>query len=295
MAKLGCKVSKPTLSRLLKELGYSLQSNHKEYEASAAHPDRNLQFEYLESLKYDFRQAGWPIISVDTKKKELIGNFYQAGQTWQQAPEYVNVHDFSQEAVGKAVPYGIYDLSRNRGRVYVGQSADTAEFAVEAIGRWWEEEGQHHYPEARQLLILADGGGSNGYRVRLWKQQLQTRLCDRYGLTVTVCHYPPGCSKWNPIEHRLFGPISCNWASVPLRTWETIVGCIRGTSNDGGLEVEADLLEGEYARGRKVSDAEMKTLCLERHSVCPNWNYTLLPRLFYQQSFSFTVNREVVL
>ncbi len=255
---LGQSVSPPTVGRLLHQLGDSLRVNVKKQEASAAHPERNQQFEQIEAHKQRFRAAGWPIISIDTKKKELIGNFKNTGQAWGLQPAYVNVHDFPQEAVGKAVPYGISDLTHHRGAVYVGACADTAPFAVAALSRWWEEEGRVTYPEAKHILILAESGGSNGCRPRLCKQQLQEHLSDRSGLTVVVCHYPTGCSKWNPIEHRLFSYISLNWAGCPLRSFETLLNSIRGTTTRTGLTVRATLLEGEYAKGQKVSDAQME-------------------------------------
>ena len=194
-----------------------------------------------------------------------------------EAAEVVNVHDFPQDALGRAVPYGLYDLLHNRGTVYVGSSADTPQFAVEAIARWWDTEGCGAFPQADQLLILADAGGSNGCRPRQWKYQLQAQVSDRFGLTVTVCHYPTGCSKWNPIEHRLFSHISLNWAGKPLRTWDTMLGYIRGTTTTTGLEVHAFLHEGVYETGQSVSDADMHMLHLERHALCPNWNYTIRP------------------
>jgi hypothetical protein len=267
------------VGRLLRHLGYSLRVNVKKLEASASHPERAKQFDHIEVQKQRFVSANWPIISVDTKKKELIGNFKNAGQAWGQQPDYVNVHDFPQEALGKAVPYGIYDLTHNRGTIYVGSSADTPEFAVTALARWWEEEGKATYPEANQLLVLADSGGSNGYRPRMWKQQLQEQLSDRYGLTVVVSHYPTGCSKWNPIEHRLFSYISLNWAGCPLRSFETLLYYLRGTTTNTGLTVRATLLEGAYVKGQKVSDAEMEHLNIEHAEVCAQWNYTLRPRI----------------
>ena len=190
----------------------------------------------------------------------------------------MNAHDFPQDALGRAVPYGIDDVTRNRGAVYVGESADTPAFAVEAIARWWEDEGRAGYPDAPHLLLLADAGGSNGCRPRRWKEQLQARLSDRLGLAVTVCHDPTGCSKWNPIEHRLFGPISVNWAGQPLRCWETLLGYLRGTTTATGLAVRATRLPGAYALGQRVSKTVMNTLNLERHTTCPVWNYTLRPR-----------------
>lgn len=270
--------SPPTVGRLLKEQGYSLKANVKT-KAGKDHPDRNKQFEYIETQKQTFRASGLPIISVDTKKKELIGDFKNAGRAWCQEPEHVNVHDFPQDAVGRAVPYGIYDLIHTRGCVYVGTSADTPQFAADAIAAWWENEGSAAFPEADQLLVLADAGGSNGYRPRVWKQQLQEQLSDQFGLAVTVCHYPPNCSKWNPIDHRLFSHISINWAGKPLRTLDIMLAYIRGTTTTTGLTVKAFLLEGVYETGQRVSDAEMKRLNLERHTVCPNWNYTFRPRL----------------
>ncbi len=278
LAKLGHKLSEPTIARLLKKAGYSLRLNVKNKEASANHPHRNQQFEYIESQKHDFMLARLPVISIDSKKKELIGNFKNGGAAWVAQADYVNVHDFKQDAVGKAVPYGIYDLTHQAGSIYVGQSSDTAEFAVDALTLWWRQSGQHCYPQAHHLLILADGGGSNGYRSHLWKQQVQTKLCDILGLTVTICHYPTGCSKWNPIEHRLFGPISLNWAGKPLRSWDLLLNYLRGTTTKSGLTVRAELVSGEYTKGQKVSSQELKALALERHPVCPEWNYTLVPR-----------------
>jgi hypothetical protein len=267
-----------TAGRLLRKHKYTLKVNVKR-EAGADHPDRNCQFEYLAAQKERFLAAGQPVISVDTKKKELVGNFKNAGQTWCQEPERVNIHDFPQDALGRAVPYGIYDLTYNRGSVYVGQSADTPQFAVEALVSWWEREGQALYPDATQVLILCDAGGSNGCRPRAWKQHLQEQLSERFGLEVTVCHYPTGCSKWNPIEYRLFSPISGNWSGIPLRTFATLLSWIRGTTTKTGLTVSAFLQEGISALGQKVSNAVMKSLNLHYHPVCPRWNYTIKPRL----------------
>jgi hypothetical protein len=279
LAFAGHAASAPTISRVLRKHDYSLRVNVKEKEAGSQHPDRDTQFRYIEAQKQAFMAKGNPVISVDTKNKELIGNFRNPGQAWCQRPHQVNVHDFLSEALGRAVPYGIYDLGRNEGAVYVGASADTSEFAVTAIARWWEEHGQVAYPDASSLLVLADGGGSNGCRVRLWKEQLQSQLSDRLGLTVSVSHYPTGCSKWNPIEHRLFSQISINWAGQPLRSFEAMLGYVRDTTTTTGLKVKASLIEGTYQTGKKVSDAVMKTLNLEHHAVCPQWNYTIRPRL----------------
>lgn len=291
----GHRASPPTVARLLDQLGYALHVNAKKLEASADRPDRQAQFEHIAAQKAAFAEAGLPIISVDTKKKELIGNFRNSGATWRREAVAVNVHDFRQDALGRAVPYGIYEPLRNRGTVYVGQSADTSQFAVDVIGRWWASIGWPGYLAADHLLILADGGGSNACRSRLWKQQIQEQLCDRYGLTVTVCHYPTGCSKWNPVEHRLFGPISLNWAGEPLRDWETMLAFIRGTKTATGLTVQAFLHAGVYQTGRTVADAEMATLNLERHVVCPNWNYTIRPRSGGQaQTPSDPAKRELI-
>ena len=273
----GHGVSEPTIARLLRKHDYSLRVNAKEKEPGAQHPDRNQQFEYIEAQITRFRAASQPIISADMKKKELIGEFKQAGKTWVQEPIKVNAHDFLTQAVGRAAPYGIYDLQRNEGAVYVGQSADTPEFAVAAITRWWLEYGRFQYPTATEILILVDAGGSNGCRPRLWKSELQERLCNQLGLTVTVCHYPTGCSKWNPIEHRLFSEISQNWAGQPLRTFETMLGFISSTTTKTGLKVTASLLEGVFKTGRRVAKSVMKALNIEAHTVCPKWNYTIRP------------------
>ena len=275
---VGHAVSPPTVGRLLKELDFALHVNAKKREAGAAHPERRAQFAHIAEQRQAFAEARLPIISVDTKKKELIGNFKNAGQAWSQEPEAVNVHDFLNDALGRAVPYGIYDPTHNRGTVVVGTSADTPQFAVEAIAHWWDTEGLVSFPGQDHVLILADGGGSNGARPRLWKQQLQEQLCDRRGLTITVCHYPTGCSKWNPIEHRLFSQISTNWAGKPLRTWDTLLSYVRGTTTRTGLSVTAVLQEGTYVTGQRVSDTEMATLNLEHADICPHWNYTLRPR-----------------
>jgi hypothetical protein len=279
LGQAGHAASAPTVGRLLGKLGFGLRANLKSEEMGSNHPDRDTQFGYIAERKAAFVTAGEPVISVDTKKKDLIGNFKNEGQAWGAQAERVNVHDFPSEAEGRAVPYGIYDVVKNRGWVVVGQSADTPEFAVDAIVSWWEEEGLQSYPSAKRLLILADGGGSNGARSRMWKQRVQEQLADRLGLEVTVCHYPRGCSKYNLIEHRLFSFISLNWAGKPLRSFEAMLGLIGATTTTAGLKVKAILNEKVYAKGRRVSEAEMKMLNLERHEVCPDWNYTLRPRL----------------
>jgi hypothetical protein len=274
--RLEHSVSHMTVARLLKKLKYSLKANVKRL-AGAEHPDRNTQFEYLKSQKDEFIAAGRPVISVDTKKKELIGNFKNAGRAWCQKAEAVNDHDFDQDALGKAVPYGIYDLAHNLGYVYVGMSADTPEFAVAMITRWWQTEGCYLYPGQTQLLILADAGGSNGCRPHLWKQQIQEQLADQLGLEVTVCHYPTGTSKWNPVEHRLFGPISLNWASKPLRTFEIMLAYIRGTVTETGLQVKAFLVEQVFEKGIKVAEEIFQAIHIQPHEICSSWNYTIHP------------------
>lgn len=275
---VGHRISPPTVGRLLRQRDYSLKANRKEREPASVRPERDAQFTHIAEQQALHREAQLPIISVDTKKKELIGDFKNTGRDWCHAPEFVNVHDFPSAAAGRAVPYGIYDLPRNRGYVCVGTSADTPEFAVTAIRSWWEQEGRPAYRDAAGLLILADAGGSNSCRFRGWKQQLQEQLCDRCGLTVTVCHYPTGCSKWNPVEHRLFGPISLNWAGHPLRSWDTLLAYVRGTTTTTGLSVTAELSERGYSKGQTVSDADFAQLNVEPHAVCPQWNYTLRPR-----------------
>jgi hypothetical protein len=273
----GHAVSPPTVSRLLRKLDYSLHVNAKKMEASSNHPDRGRQFDYIAVQRATFTAAGLPIISTDSKKKELVGDFKNAGQTWSLEPIAVNVHDFPGDADGRAVPYGVYDITTNRGFIYLGTSGDTPAFAVDAIAAWWQSDGRATW-RGDHLLVLADAGGSNGCRIRAWKERLQVQICDRLGLTVTVCHYPTGCSKWNPIEHRLFSQISCNWAGVPLRTWDTLLAFIRGTTTSSGLTVRAVLKRGEYPTGHKITDAQMDALRIERHAVCPQWNYTIRPR-----------------
>lgn len=294
---VGHTASPPTVGRLLKTLGYALHVNAKKIEARAHHPDRRAQFDYIAQQRQTFTEAAQPIISVDTKKKELIGAFKNTGRAWSMEAETVNVHDFLSDALERAVPYGIYDPTHNRGTVYVGSSGDTAQFAVDAIAQWWQTDRPLLFPGAVHLLILADGGGSNDWRSRLWKQQIQEHLCDGLGLTVTVAHYPTGCSKWNPIEHRLFGPISLNWAGKPLRTVDTMLAYIRGTTTTTGLEIRAERLDGVYPTGQRVSDAEMAALHLTKHEVCPSWNYTIYPRSAVAVAASLAVtvpNQEVI-
>jgi len=271
-------VSIPVISRLLKQHDYRLRANVKEL-TGKQDPERDQRFEHILEQRDEHQPAGQPVLSVDTKKKELIGNFKNPGRIWCQAPEEVNVHDFRQDAVGRAVPYGIYDLQQNRGTVYIGQSADTPSFAVDNIVHWCQTERLVYYPGATHLMIEADCGGSNGYRSRVWKRDLQVKVADAFGLTVTVCHYPTGASKWNPIEHRLFSEISKTWSGCPLRSYDSMLHYIRDTTTQPGLTVQAHLVTQRYEIGVKVPDEEMDALTIEFHEVCPQWNYTIHPRL----------------
>ena len=277
LSKLGHKVSRTVVGELLHDLGYSLQANSKTKEGSQ-HIDRDTQFQYINDQAVDFLKADEPVISVDTKKKELVGNFKNAGREWrrQGQPEIVNVHDFIDPKLARAVPYGVYDINNNLGWVSVGTDHDTASFAVHAIRRWWTSIGKKRHPDATRLMISADGGGSNGYRVRLWKVELQ-KLANELKLPITVCHLPPGASKWNKIEHRLFSFISINWRGKPLRSYRTIVQLIAATTTDAGLKVRAELDESKYPKGVKVSDAELAAIRLKPHSFHGDWNYTIMP------------------
>jgi hypothetical protein len=277
LADLGHEACPSTVAGLLRSLGYNLHVNVKRF-TGPCHPDRDRQFRYLQGQIEAFRSAGLPILSVDTKKKELVGDFANGGRAWGVGGEEVNAHDFLSDALCRAVPYGLYDVLANKGHVVVGTSADTPQFAAEAVARWWCRIGCHRYRQADEILLLADSGGSNGCRPRLWKKCLQEKLADRYGLEVTVCHYPKGASKWNPVEHRLFGPISNNWAGVPLRTPALMLGYIRGTTTQSGLVVSAEWWDRQYRKGVKVSNAEMAQLLIEHHDPCPRWNYTITPR-----------------
>jgi hypothetical protein len=278
LARQGYTVSHVTVARCLRELGYSLQANVKTIEGTQ-HPDRNAQFRYLNDQVRHFVRRHDPVVSVDTKKKELVGSFENRGRRWQRAgnPEAVNVHDFPAQAVGKAIPYGTYDVTRDEAVVNVGITHETAEFAVESIRRWWQLLGRKAYPQARRLLICADAGGSNGSRLRAWKVYLQT-LADRLGMHVTVCHYPPGTSKWNKVEHRLFSFISMNWRGRPLLSYEAVVNLIGGTTTKSGLWVKALLDTREYEPGQKITDNEMRALRLKPHRFHGDWNYTFQPR-----------------
>jgi len=273
----GHGISQPVISRLLKKHDYCLRANVKE-QASKQHPDRDRQFEHIREQRAKHQSAGHPTLSADTKKKELVGNFKNPGQIWCQTPEIVNVHDFRSDAVGRAVPYGIYDQQNNRGTVCVGQSADTPTFAVDNIARWCQTERLEHFPDATRLMIEVDSGGSNSYRSRVWKRDLQEKVADQFGLTITVCHYPTGASKWNPIEHRLFSEISKTWAGCPLRSFDDVLHYMRDTKTQTGLTVQAHLVTETYETGVKVPDKEMDALNIQFHDVCPQWNYTIRPR-----------------
>jgi Rhodopirellula transposase DDE domain len=277
LSESGHPVGPSTVRSLLHELGYSLQSNAKVAEG-AQHPDRNAQFGYINEQVRRHLRRGEPVVSVDTKKKELIGNYKNSGTEWRPAkdPRQVNTYDFIDKQVGKAIPYGVYDIKLNRGFVSVGTDADTAAFAVATLRSWWAVEGAQAYPRARRLLICADAGGSNGYRVRLWKTEL-ARFADEMGISVTVCHFPPGTSKWNKIEHRLFSAISTNWKGQPLTSHEVVVNLIGATTNRGGLTVKAQLDRGSYPTKLKVLKNEVDSLPIEAHEFHGEWNYTIRP------------------
>ena len=276
---LGIDVSPRTVAKLLKQMGYSLRVNHKKLaRVSKTLPeDRDAQFSHIKELRERCAADHLPIISVDTKKKELIGRFKNPGVAWSQEPIKVKDHDFPSEAIGKAIPYGIYDINANRGTVFVGTSVDTPKFAVDSIEAWWLTEARYRYPDADELVILADGGGSNGSQSRNWKHDLHEQLCVRHGLNVTVAHYPPGTSKWNPIEHRLFSEVSKNWAGRPLESYEIVLNCLRTTTTTTGLRVSAHLVEKSYEKGIKINNAQMESLPMTRHEALPRWNYTLRP------------------
>jgi transposase len=274
----GIRVSDKTVGKLLHQLGYSLQATKKTVEG-AQHPDRNAQFEHINAQAKKCIERGVPFISVDTKKKELVGNFKNAGVEWQpkDEPELVDVHDFPSAAIGKAIPYGVYDVADNSGFVNVGTDHDTPVFAVTSIEAWWKRMGSKRYPEATEIFITADAGGSNGYRARVWKFELQ-RLADQLGIPIHVSHFPPGTSKWNKVEHRLFSFITMNWRGKPLRTYETVVSLIGNTTNSGGLVVKATIDRRRYPTGKKITPKQMRELKIERHDFHGDWNYTIRPR-----------------
>ena len=275
LRKLKIHVSPNTVRRLLHEIDYTLHANTKSLSVSCKQRDQ--QFHCIARQRRRFSRAGLPIISVDTKKKELVGNFKNRGRVWSQQAVPVNDHDFRSHGLGMASPYGIFDVTRNRGSVFIGTSHDTPRFAAENIARWWRCSGRKDYPDASQLLILADSGGSNGARVRAWKYELYRQLVEPFGLDVTVCHYPTGASKWNPIEHRFFSEISKHWAGQPLDRYETIQRLINETTTVAGLQASAFIITKYYETGQKVSAQQMCELQIKSHPILPPWNYTLRP------------------
>jgi hypothetical protein len=273
----GYRIGRQKVSELLADLGYSLQANRKLREG-ADHPDRDAQFRCIHELVEDFQSSNQPVISVDTKKKELVGDFKNGGREWRPkgCPEPVRMHDFVDKTLGKVNPYGVYDQTANVGWVSVGTDHDTAAFAVESVRRWWRHMGRHTYPKARRLLITADGGGSNGHRVRLWKTELQ-RFATEQELEISVSHFPPGTSKWNKIEHRMFSHVSMNWRGKPLASHEVVVNLIANTRTSKGLEIKAELDNGRYPKGVKVTEAELNGVNLVRDEFHGDWNYSILP------------------
>jgi len=286
LKSLGISVGRTTVGKLLKKMDFSLKVNHKKKALGAnktpeARAQRNQQFEYINRLRTQFAEEGNPIISADNKKKEMVGDFKNNGASWRKKAFEVSDHDFRQYAEGIAIGFGVYDMQANTGFMFVGIHHDTPAFAVDCIVKWWKQVGLKRYPGRKKLLILVDAGGSNGYRLRAWKYELQRKLCDPHGLDVTVCHYPPGASKWNPIDHRLFSAISNNWRGIPLNSYETILKYMRRTKTtpeDGpGLKVRAMLIRKQYRNGQKVSDEQLSQLELKRHDTFPLWNYSISP------------------
>jgi len=279
LAEQGFSIGRQSVANLLHELDYSLQANRKTSEGKESHPDRDEQFKYINRRAKTFLRELNPVISVDTKKKELIGKYKNDGHEWERKgqPEEVLSHDFPDPEVPKAVPYGVYDIGKNLGWVNVGIAADTAEFAVESINQWWRHMGKRKYPDATELFICADSGGSNGYRIHLWKHELQ-KFCNRHTLKVTVAHYPPGTSKWNKIEHRLFSYITKNWRGRPLIDYRTVVELIASTTTKAGLIVKVRLDKKQYKKGKKVPASEIEKLNIRRHKFHGEWNYTISPQ-----------------
>jgi len=278
-AQHGIVVDRKTIAKVLRAHGYSLQAPRKSVEG-AQHPDRNAQFEHINAKAEDFIARELPVISVDTKKKELVGNFKNSGREWhrQGVPELVDVHDFPTDAVGKAIPYGVYDVGANHGFVSVGVDHDTPVFAATTVEAWWTRVGVKRYSNARELFITADAGGSNGYRSHVWKYEMQ-RIADKHGIAIHISHFPPGTSKWNKVEHRLFSFISLNWRGRPLRTYETVVNLIGNTKTWGGLVVEARLDRRRYPTGKKVPARELRALRVEPDAFHGDWNYVVRPRM----------------
>lgn len=282
LSSIGVEASPNTVGRLLEKMGFSLKTNQKTILSGGRRKPgyrakRDRQFINIKKTRIEFEKLSCPVISVDTKKKEMIGNFKNNGRTWNRKATKVHDHDYRSDSDGMAVPYGIYDLARNQGYVAIGISKDTPSFATDSVEEWWRIEGRKRYPKAGKILILADGGGSNASRSRVWKKGIQEKLCDKHHLAVTVCHYPPGASKWNPIEHRLFSEISKNWEGVPLKDLETIENYIATTTTSTGLKVTTSLNERVYPKGEKVSAGEFKLLNCEHSADLPEWNYTVHP------------------
>jgi len=282
LARFGIIISAKTVCRILKSLGFSLRINHKTIESGNKNPptpkDRDRQFQFIKNKRESFAQSEYPIVSIDSKKRELIGNFRNCGTSWENEAIKVKDHDFPSDADGVALIYGVYDIQNNRGDVYVGTSHDTPAFSVACIADWWERKAMKVWPKAKQLLILADSGGSNSSRSRVWKYRMYHQLAKRYGICVKVCHYPPGTSKWNPIEHRLFAEISKNWAGQPLVSYETVLKYLRTTKTKTGLQVSARLNRKEYRTGERIPDNEMETISIKKEIIFPNWNYTIKSR-----------------
>jgi hypothetical protein len=280
---IGINVSPNTVGKLLKDMKYSLRVNHKKLVSGIKNTkqkrlNRDKQFKYIAKIRRKFERKCLPVISIDTKKKENIGNFRNEGTTWQQQPILTNDHDFASDAIGKAIPYGVYDDTANKGSVFVGISRDTPAFSVDCIEKWWKYEGEKRYPDANEILILADSGGSNRPTSKVWKKRLYDALCSQYDIKVRVCHYAPGSSKWNPIEHRLFSEIQKNWKGVPLRDYDTVLKYIRTTKTKKGLKTKAYLIDKEYKKGEKVDTIEFEHVNIKRDNIFPEWNYQLLPR-----------------
>jgi len=272
----GISICATSINKLLKTMDYSLRVNRKTI-AETHHPDRDRQFKIISDIRKEFEDSGNPIISVDSKKKELIGNFKNEGKSWVKMVQEVLAHDFRSQAIGIGCPFGIYETMENLGTVVVGVSHDTPEFAVDSIETWLTQFGQARYPNAKKLLIFCDSGGSNGYRPRLWKYALYQKISKVYGLSLRICHYPSGASKWNPVEHRLFSFISGNWRGHPLRSYDIMLNLISGTTTTTGLRVDAVLNQKEYQKGIRVTKLQMKEINLIRHDVLPQWNYTISP------------------
>jgi hypothetical protein len=296
LASIGISISKTTIGKLLKKLDFSLRSNSKKISNGGRKVTkeeagkRNKQFELIKKTRKKFSKKKLPILSVDAKKKDLIGNFKNHGTRYKKEEDLTNDHDFAHYGIGKSLPYGLFDDERNEGFVYVGQvlwdkkekkftSSETPEFAAECIAKWWKDYGLKRYPVADEILILADSGGSNGYRSHMWKAKLHESLCNKFGMKVTVCHYPPGASKWNPIEHRLFSEISKNWQGTPLKSFETVLKYIRTTKTKTGLKVRAQLVKKKYKKGMTISKENFKKINLKPFKFMPNWNYSLFPTL----------------